>query len=303
MARREPQEIQAMPISSMADIEKIGHFFTRSGMFGCKSPEQGNILALTCYMEKMTPLQFKRKYHMIDGTVTMRSDAMLAEARTNYGARHKWIKRDSNGAEIEVTGADGAVGSFALSWEEAQEEPFVYAGGSSPSTPKAKRKFKTNYATPRARMQTLAARVASDAVRAMVPEVNAGTYSPEDVADFGGANAEPRVVEASPIEAQVIDDKKDAEKPIVILPSDEEFKKEAARQAAEAKEAKTVPPEVTDDETDYSAMPIGKQKGKKWDEFDIETLKIIVAQGMDNGISELHVAAANAVLGEMIGVE
>lgn len=81
-----------------------------------------------------------------------------------------------------------------ITWAEAQEEPFVYAGKQSevlellkgPPEGRKKLRLSGNYATPRRRMQHLWARVVSDSVRVVAPDLVSGSYTPEEVADFSG---------------------------------------------------------------------------------------------------------------------
>lgn len=161
-------------------ITKIGDFFAKSGMFGCSNSNQGSVLAAACMSERLSPLAITRKYHLLDGRLTMKSEAMLAEFRQS-GGKHRVVCRTHEKAEIELT-KDGQVQSFALSWDEVKQEPFVYG---------REKQLKTNWATPRARMQSLWARVVSDGVRVMAPEIVAGTYSPEEVGDMGNATPAP----------------------------------------------------------------------------------------------------------------
>lgn len=158
----------------LAAAEKLGQWMARSGMFGLTSAEQGMVLALTCLSEGITPVAFKRRYHLIDGNLSMRSDAMLAEFRM-AGGKHQIISRTPDLAAISLT-MDGLTAEFRFSWTEAQAEPYVRA--------KDGKTLKRNWSTPRGRTQMLWARVVSDAVRAVAPEIVAGVDCPEEVADF-----------------------------------------------------------------------------------------------------------------------
>jgi hypothetical protein len=155
-------------------IEKIGTFFAKSGMFGCEKIEQGMVLAMACMFEESSPLAIKRKYHLQNGELSMRADAMLADFRSLKGGKHKIVERSEKRAAVELT-IDGQTEAFSFTWEDALKEPFIYAKDG---------KIKKNYATPRTRMQLLWARVVSDGVRAMAPEICAGTYTPEEIEDF-----------------------------------------------------------------------------------------------------------------------
>jgi hypothetical protein len=164
-------------------IDKIGQFIARSGMFGCQREEQGKVLAATAMMEKKSLVQINRTYHLIEGNLSMRAEAMLANFRA-AGGKHKIISRTPEQASIELTMGDQTQ-VFALTWEEAQKEPFVYG---------KEKQFKKNWATPRARMQTMWARVVSDGVRVMAPEIVCGVYTPEEIEDTTPTAAEPKQV-------------------------------------------------------------------------------------------------------------
>jgi hypothetical protein len=144
-------------------------------MFGCESPEQGQVFALALLCENMTPIEIARKYHIIQGRLTKRADAMLAEFR-EAGGRHRVIERTSDVAEIELIDRNGEKNRFRLTFEEVKQEKFPYQ--------KDGRTFKDNWSTPRGRMQMLWARVVSDGIRCVAPEIVAGTYTPEEVRDL-----------------------------------------------------------------------------------------------------------------------
>lgn len=160
----------ANPLEFMAEL---GKSVAQSGMLGVKTPAQGQTLLLACVCENKTPFQLMREYHVMeDGKLTQRADAMLAKFRA-MGGEYKIVQRDDGGAAIELT-FRGNTEKFSLSWEEAQLEPFVW---------NKKGELKINYATPRARMQMMWARVVSDGVGTLAPEVRAGLYTPEEMQD------------------------------------------------------------------------------------------------------------------------
>lgn len=161
-------------------INQLGDFFARSGMFGCDnsgsqaSLAQGKVLATACLTERKSPIQIIREYHIINGRLSDRADSMLAKFR-GKGGKHRVISQDSECAEVELE-YEGQKLRSRFTWEEAQGEPFVWKDES-------KRIPKRNWATPRARMQTLWARVISHGVRTLAPEIVAGIYTPEEVQD------------------------------------------------------------------------------------------------------------------------
>lgn len=176
----------------MAFIREMGDSIAKSGMFGCENIEQGRVLAMTCLAKRLDPLSLVETYHLIQGDLSMRSDAMLAGLH-RLGGRHKIIQRDPDAAEIEIS-IDGETQRFRLTWAEAEQEEF---------TKDRNGKVKKNYATPRSRMQMLWARVVSDGVRAMVPEVVCGAYTPEEIQDYRPAigDSRPAKEEAAPAAA------------------------------------------------------------------------------------------------------
>lgn len=172
----------------LAYAERMGFAMAKSGMFGLANEQAGMVVAMTCLCDGITPLEFQKTYHIVEGQPSMRSDAMLAEFR-NRGGKHEVLKRSADGASVLLTAADGSQGEYSLTWEEAQKEDFVQGkdGG-----------VKHNYAYPRKRMQMLWARVISDGVRTLTPEIVAGVYTPEETEDFEPAVAPTSLPRAEP---------------------------------------------------------------------------------------------------------
>jgi hypothetical protein len=150
--------------------------------------DQGKLFALECLATGEAPFFKMQQYHVIEGRLSMRSDAMLAEFN-KAGGKHRIIKRTPDEAVIEMS-YDGNISQFSFTWAEAVGEPMVYQGKEKENVEKitsgatSQLKLKPKYATPRARMQMLWARVVSDAIRAVMPSVNYGRYTPEEVEDF-----------------------------------------------------------------------------------------------------------------------
>lgn len=170
-------------------IPAVGQAIAQSGIFGPTSPATGIVIALECAAQRCSPFDLARRYHVIESKLSMRADAMLAKFRQR-GGRHRIIRRDSECAAVELS-LDGETVVFALTFEEAKDEPFVWS--------KVK-ELKKNYATPLSRMQMLWARVVSDGVRTMAPEVVAGSYTPEEVVDFTDSNV--KLPADTPVDAE-----------------------------------------------------------------------------------------------------
>lgn len=175
-----------MQVRSIADLQAVGKWLAQSGMFGIANDAQGVVVAMACNQSGMNIMEFRETYHIIHGTPSMRTDAMLARF-AEMGGTYQVKTRTADEARA-VFEFKGCTFESSLTWAGAQAEPFVYegkeadvivvlAGGSKP-------KIKAKYATPRARMQMLWARVVSDGVRTVCPGANKGNYTPEEVADF-----------------------------------------------------------------------------------------------------------------------
>lgn len=182
-----------VPISGPAEAQAMGKILASSGMFGCENEAQGAVLAITCYTEGISPLQFKRSYHLVDGNPAMRADAMLAEFR-KAGGRYKVIERDSKVASMAVWSVNDDDGipsteddaiTWTYTWEDAclSELPYCFKNG------QATTKLKKNWRTIPKNM--LWARCTSDMVRTLMPEIVAGVYTPEEVSDFKQEEAPP----------------------------------------------------------------------------------------------------------------
>lgn len=239
----------SMPaIRSVDDLKSIGELFESSAMFGCTQQGQGMVLAMTCIMDNMTPLQFIQTYHLVKGRPSMRADAMLA-GLLERGGTYKIIARDAERAAVEME-YKGAKATFTFSFSEAKAERFVYE--------KDGKTLKDNWATDRGRMQMLWARVVSDGVRTVCPIVVKGTYTPEEVADFDdrGAprRAEPYVAPAPIKQPEPTGAAEPQSAAVEVLPREQAAGQE---QAAEPASASGAP-------VDPSLMPYGRMIGTPW---------------------------------------
>lgn len=157
----------------LAFVREFGTEIALSKMFGCANEAQGKVLAMACLAENENPIAIARKYHIIQNNLSMKADAMLAELRAR-GGKHRVLERTSEKASVEIT-YDGQTYVETITWEDAQNEPYVRAKDGN---------LKDNWATPRARRQMLWARAISEAVRTLAPEIVSGTYTPEETHDF-----------------------------------------------------------------------------------------------------------------------
>lgn len=172
-------------------IKNIGMVLYESKMFGCANVAQGRALAFGFITNKIDPFSWKARNHIIGGNITMSAEAMLADFRSKHGGKHRIVSRTPDKAAVELqSGREKQL--FELTWAEAQKEDYVWVKAAA-EDPKKRylpngeinvALLKDNYSTPRRRMQMLWARVISDAVGAMAPEVSSGAVCPEELGEI-----------------------------------------------------------------------------------------------------------------------
>ena len=245
-----------------AFLKEMGKTILHGKMFGVDNASQGEILALECAVRRMPPLALAERYHFIFGKLSMKADAMLADFRQKYGGRHVQNCRDSNEASITLI-LDGQEQTYSLTWEEARQEPFVYDGKAKDvllkllaGLPQSETlKIKEKYVTPRSRSQMLWARVVSDGVRAMAPEVVAGYYTPEEIEDFEGVDTIDEIVTSA-----------DAAQPTVVQKSATHVPPEPVKEKTPPAEEPTAKPIVLgggDDQSVHDGDPCGDDVAKQ----------------------------------------
>jgi len=148
-------------------MERMGEAFYKSGMFSCDRPEQGQVLALACLSEGMSPFQLLRTYHIIQGRLTKRSDKMLAEFKA-MGGKCKWI------ADINDTQKQRA--QFVLNENDMEAEYNIEDAKREGLTGKDVWK--------KSAPDMMRARLISKVMRMIAPEIVAGIYAPEETPAF-----------------------------------------------------------------------------------------------------------------------
>lgn len=296
-----------LPIKTMEDVALVGHAMAASGMFGLKNDAQGMVLAMTCIGEGMTPVAFKRKYHVHeDGTLSMRADYMAAGFRARggrYTIRERSPKRaaalfefEGNKVEAEFTIAD------------AERHGYTKNG---------KGEVKHNWAKHPENM--LWARIVSENVRVLTPEVCAGLYTPEEVVEFPGNEREE--IPIAPEEAakkmppakaagEVIDIKAEAvpaePAPAVTTPAPAPKK---ARKPVTVKAAEPTPfddpapaaPEApASPAVNYGLCPMPPLVGKPWAEMPDSHLRHAL-KAVHADVTDGHREAINLILAERAG--
>lgn len=264
----------AQVFNSMQALETFGNYIFQSNMFGVRNPAEGFVLGITCQQEGMTLMQFKERYHLIQGQVAMKSEAMLANL-LELGGEYEVIERTPERAALKVTYKKATFVS-ELKWEDAQKEDYTKGRNGQ---------LKDNWSTPRRRMQMMWARAVSDGVRAVCPLATRGHYTPEEAQDFD----EPRVVNITPAPAAY--PQQEAEQPAqaapvpapapatapaapvveVLPPQEPQTVTQPTTQAATPEMFKNVGPA----DLDYTICKIaGPMYGRKWSDMSLENLKL-----------------------------
>lgn len=157
-------------LDSLTAIDKLGEWMCKSQMFGCDNLEQGKMLALACIIERKSPIEITRKYHLIDGHLSMRADAMQAHFQAD-GGQITWIESTTEKCAAKLTHPKYGNATLTVTLQELKDNGVAMT--------KDGKQLKHNYA--RFPRQTLRARVVSEGVRMLAPGIVAGVYTPEEL--------------------------------------------------------------------------------------------------------------------------
>lgn len=178
-------------MNDLPSVKALGTAIMESAMFGCKNSEQGVIIALQCIAENKPPLEMAKNYHIVQGKLTKRADSMLADFKRS-GGKIKW--GDLKNRKIQsatFTDPEGNVYDVSYSIDDAKAAG-VYKNKADSSWQK----------TPAAMMR---ARLVSETLRAIAPEIVTGVYTPEEAAQFDDVQpAQTKPAQADPVTAQPI---------------------------------------------------------------------------------------------------
>jgi len=162
-------------------IEKLGKWINDSGMFGCDSgkPSQGMMLAWAAVTEKKNPFDIAKEYHIVEGRLSKRADAMLADFCSRGTPRRvKWLTKmnDTERAAFEITDKNGEAYTMEYTFADAQEAGYCYTYKEGKQV--LKRAWQMN------KSDLLRARLISKTVRMIEPDIAVGLYTPEEIKDF-----------------------------------------------------------------------------------------------------------------------
>jgi hypothetical protein len=264
---------QTLPLSTFADMQKMGDELAKSGMFGVKSAAGGVALLVTSIQTGMPIFEINRKYHIMgDGKMTMKADAMLAEYK-RLGGKCRWVRFDAEEARAVWNYGENVDLEIAYSVDDAKRDGVVMD--------------KAGSAWKNSRPDMLRARLITKALRMICPEVNHGVYTPEEVAEFQEPvdvtqphDAPKRTKKAFVPDAATVD----------VQPEPEPTPFEEAEVVDEPQSPGPSPAA----DFDYGVCPVdGKLKGMLWADMPLAHLKL--ALKLRNPMMEpQHFEAINA---------
>jgi hypothetical protein len=163
---------------SLQEVREIAKDMADSGLFAVSNQQQAFALMMLCRSEGLDPIQAMKRYHIIEGRPSMRADAMQAEFQ-RQGGTVEWVESNEEVCEAIFSHASSPR-PFQL---RVTTKQYIDSGVAMGFDRQAqKQTLKKNWKQFPAAM--LRARVISSGVRAVLPGVVAGIYTPEEVQDF-----------------------------------------------------------------------------------------------------------------------
>ena len=159
----------------MQSLERMAAAVAASKLFGITNPEQALALMLVAQAEGLHPATAARDYHIIQGSPSLKADAMLARY-LNSGGKVEW--HEHTDAKVAATFSHPAGGSLKIEWDMERAKKAGLGG----------KDMWSKY--PR---QMLRARVVSEGIRATNPAVCVGIYTPEEVQDMAPVRKEKEI--------------------------------------------------------------------------------------------------------------
>lgn len=187
-------QLKPIPFRSLEDFVTMGQILSSSRMFGDINPSVGTVIAMTCYQKNWAYDDFIRQYDInTQGKLTTKAHAMLAKFQL-LGGVYTIVERTNDRCEIVFSFGSNKDQHFALTIQEAHESGITQGKNGTKDTWKKHPKA------------MLFARVISDALKAVCPQVAAGIYTPEEASDFTPAETAIDFDDVSVSTAQNYDD-------------------------------------------------------------------------------------------------
>lgn len=226
------KSLQVQSKYSLEDLKTIADSLAKSGMFGVRTSDQALSLMLLCEAEQMHPMMAVRRYHIIENKPSMRADTMQGEFQAKGGSI-LFHKRDAtecsgtlfvNGSKVTPEDVNRARSRYKA-MKEGKSVDDLYMPGEvtiirtmedelrtkvACSWDKDKREWKTKHVWQQNPKAMLHARFISEGVRAIMPGIIAGIYTPEDIEDVvDDPNAMPEGYSDEDVESSMVQKLKD----------------------------------------------------------------------------------------------
>ena len=306
------QLAEVAPLEQFEKLKAVGTMIAQSGMFGSNiSASGGALIAMTMYKENLSPVEFKRRYHMVNNQPSRTVNSLLGDFKLT-GGKYKIHVADAKSCKITFTPKDGDEYTCEVVMDEMLRTSIPFG--------KDGRTLKDNWRNCPDDM--LFARCCGKGLRRIAPELMGGVYTKEEQEDIqpfevtgtvspspiagteaksrlknlqgGKPNATPKKdkPEEKVVEPEVVDTDKEAkekasaeEKAKAELASKRKEKEEQEKDDAERAEAERMAAEAEAaqaackggeggaDAEDFTVCPIpGQMLGRKWYEMDTDVV-------------------------------
>ena len=333
--RSNVQLAEVAPLEQFAKLKEAGTMIAQSGMFGSNiSASGGALIAMTMYKENLSPVEFKRRYHMVNNQPSRTVNSLLGDFKLT-GGKYKIHVADAKSCKITFTTKDGDEYTCEVVMDEMLKTSIPFG--------KDGRTLKDNWRNCPDDM--LFARCCGKGLRRIAPELMGGVYTKEEQEDIqlveatgtaspspiAGTEAKNRLKKlqgdkpnAAPknkpetecVEPEVVDPDKEAKEKTA---AEEKEKAELARKRKEKEEQEKADAERAEAERkaaeakaageggvggaeteDFTVCPIpGQMFGKKWSEMETDVVTWAYLKTMEKYpqyIKQGHVDAMQAVL-------
>jgi len=149
------------------EVQLMAAAVAKGGLFGVKTADQAISLMLLCQAEGLHPMTAVSQYHIIQGRPALKSDALLARFQ-QAGGKVEWPVYQDDKVTGRFSHPQG--GTLEVTWTMKD------AARAGLANKEVWRQY------PRSMLR---ARVLAEGIRTVYPGVMAGTYTVEEVRDFG----------------------------------------------------------------------------------------------------------------------
>lgn len=158
----------AASANALSVIKETGDWFHRSGMFGCKTPAQGCVLALECYITGQRPSKIANENMIAFDRIVRKYEMLLADL-VQAGGDYVWIDtgEDLETATIQITWR-GRTNVYSYTMEKAARAGVVKKDSAWEKRPE----------------NMLRSKAVRQAMQMFAPEILKGAITPEDAEEI-----------------------------------------------------------------------------------------------------------------------